>query len=96
METDGETKEKEHSTTTTSSSAMSTPVKHSKTKAKKKFGFMGRLQKAAKAKVMGGVDLTRGGFEAVTMPTSAVDAETWFVTSRVMFCENPNQWYQVR
>ena len=57
---------------------------------------MGRLQNAAKAKVMGGVDLTRGGFEAVTMPTSAVDAETWFVTSRVMFCENPNQWYQVR
>ena len=96
METDGETKEKEHSTTTTSSPAMSTPVKQSKTKAKKKFGFMGRLQKAAKAKVMGGVDLTRGGFEAVTMPTSAVDAETWFVTSRVMFCENPGQWYQVR
>ena len=95
METDGETKEKENSTTATSSAAMSTPVKQTKTKAKK-LGFMGRLQNAAKAKVMGGVDLTRGGFEAVTMPTSAVDAETWFVTSRVMFCENPNQWYQVR
>jgi hypothetical protein len=73
-------------------SLMETPKKNTK---KKKSSFMGRLQSAAKAKV-NGVDLTKGGLDAVHMPNSTVNSETWYVTSRVMFCEHPGVWYQCR
>jgi len=42
------------------------------------------------------VDLTKGGLDAVHMPNSTVNSETWYVTSRVMFCEHPGVWYQCR
>ncbi len=67
---------------------METPKKS------KKSSFMSRLQNKAKAKVNGGVDLTKGGFDAVKMPNSTVDTETWYVESIVSFCEHPKQWFK--
>jgi hypothetical protein len=68
--------------------ALATPTK-------KKGGFMSRLQNKAKAKVFGGVDLTKGGFDAVKMPNATtVDTETWYVEATVAFCEYPERWFK--